>query len=29
MSNILKKKTERYKIGDNPDYKIITIEESS
>ena len=29
MSNIFKKKSEGYRIGDNPDYRIITIEEPS
>ena len=29
MSNIFKKKAEGYRIGDNPDYRIITIEEPS
>ena len=29
MSNIFKKKTEGYRISDNPDYRIITIEEPS
>ena len=29
MSSIFKKKSEGYRIGDNPDYRIITIEEPS
>ena len=29
MSNIFKKKSKGYRIGDNPDYRIITIEEPS